>query len=57
MSEASLANMRVALPGFSTVVVRIYGPTNDVRWFARMTTAQRGSVVTVAKKAFTEESL
>lgn len=51
LSEASLANLGVnTTPGFRSASVRIYAPSNDVRWFTGMEPRERGEIVTKARR-------
>lgn len=49
MAEASLANMPVGNPGYRSVVVRVYGPASDVRWFEGLSSHERGQAVSQAR--------
>ncbi len=50
-NENSLANLEPKLPPeCDTVVVRVTGIRNDVHWFRRMDSKERGQIVTQARK-------
>ena len=48
--------MRQAVPGWESIVLRVFGPANDVRWFKRLESAeQRGHFITTMRPHYQPE--
>lgn len=51
LSESSLANIPIGVPGCAGKSVWVYGGESDIHWFASLSSRERGRIVSAARAA------